>query len=209
MVDSFQTELLPVAADLTARLVSLVFVLGFGFPGFAVLGSLSFFLFRFPLFRVCDVVDVDADDAISVRPICGWRTIPFHRRNPGARTLIWTMLYRMWTTTRRLRLWASQRRFPLYVFLIHRNGFELYALEIQVVASIESSRDILIQVQEIVVPIVHFTLENKILGVWFFMGCFFVADGGVETCLTTCMISSTALLSSFVPSRPAFGLRLR
>ena len=42
MVDSFQTELLPVAADLTARLVSdfLVFVLGF--PDFFVILDLSF-----------------------------------------------------------------------------------------------------------------------------------------------------------------------
>jgi hypothetical protein len=40
-------------------------------------------------------------------------------------------------------------------------------MRFQVVSSVESSPDILAQVQEIIVPIIQFTLENKLLGTFF------------------------------------------
>jgi importin-7 len=40
----------------------------------------------------------------------------------------------------------------------------MYSDPLQIVSSIDSSPEILAQVQEVIIPIIRFTLENKALG---------------------------------------------
>ena len=37
---------------------------------------------------------------------------------------------------------------------------------LQIVSSIDSSPEILAQVQEVIIPVIRYTLENKVLGTW-------------------------------------------
>jgi hypothetical protein len=37
---------------------------------------------------------------------------------------------------------------------------------LQIVSSIDSSPEILAQVQEVIIPVIRYTLENKVLGMW-------------------------------------------
>jgi hypothetical protein len=79
---------------------------------------------------------------------------------------------------------------------------------LQVVSAVESSPEILTQVQDVIIPIVQFTLENKLLG-----GLLFSFSPVVELMWSSVfqiystmhMILSTVSLSNFAASRRRCG----
>lgn len=100
----------------------------------------------------------------SARPTLAWRGKALPPRKPlRARLLTWRT---SWTTTAKTRFsqpWVSlrlSRRYAPVIFLTVISPHSAF----QVVASVDSSPEILAQVQEIIIPIIVLTLENKLLG---------------------------------------------
>ena len=135
MVEHFQDELLPVAAQLTARLVCI-------FP----FSSRDHFLRGNSASRICALYGKRLQTRRTHRRAMTWKHL-------------WTPKVR---TTRHMLRWVWRKPSARSVMIGTKS--DMYNDPLQIVSSIDSSPEILAQVQEVIIPIIRFTLENKALG---------------------------------------------